>query len=51
MASAFKIADRIAMLNEGHIVYADTVDNIRTTDHPVVRQFIEGRAQGPLNVF
>lgn len=51
MASAFKIADRIAMLHRGRIVYADTVAAVRATAHPAVRQFIEGSAQGPLGVF
>jgi phospholipid/cholesterol/gamma-HCH transport system ATP-binding protein len=51
MASAFKIADRIAMLHEGKIIYSDTVENVKRTDHPVVRQFIEGSAQGPLGAF
>ena len=51
MASAFKIGDRIAMLSRGRIIHADTVDNTRRTDHPAVRQFIEGSAQGPLGLF
>ena len=51
MASAFKIANRVAMLSRGRIIYAGTVDEIRNTDHPMVRQFIEGSAQGPLDVF
>ena len=51
MASAFKIADRIAMLSGGRIIYADSVDHVKHTSHPVVRQFIEGSAQGPLSVF
>lgn len=51
MASAFKIADRIAMLSGGRIIYSDTVENIRRTDHLIVRQFIEGKAHGPLDVF
>ncbi len=51
MASAFKIADRVAMLNRGRIIYAGSVDEIRSTDHPMVRQFIEGSAQGPLGLF
>jgi phospholipid/cholesterol/gamma-HCH transport system ATP-binding protein len=48
LASAFKIADRIAMLNSGKIIYAAGVEATRQTNHPFVRQFIEGRAQGPL---
>lgn len=51
MASAFKIADRVAMLSRGRMIYAGSVDEIRNTDHPMVRQFIEGSAQGPLDVF
>ena len=51
MPSAFKIADRMAMLRRGKIVFAGTVDEIRQTDHPMVRQFIEGQSQGPLGAF
>jgi len=51
MPSAFKIADRMAMLNGGKIVFTGTVDEIRSTDHPMVRQFIEGNSQGPLETF
>ena len=51
MASAFKIADRIAMLSRGRIQFTGTVDEVRTTDHPMVRQFIEGNAHGPLGAF
>jgi len=45
LASAFRIGDRIAMLHEGRIREAGTVDAIRATQDPVVRQFIEGRAR------
>ena len=51
MPSAFKIADRMAMLSQGKIVFTGTVDEVRTTDHPMVRQFIEGNSQGPLGAF
>ena len=51
MPSAFKIADRMAMLSRGRIVFTGTVDEVRTTSHPMVRQFIEGRSQGPLGAF
>jgi len=51
MPSAFKIADRIAMLNQGKIVFSGTVDEVKNTDHPMVRQFIDGSATGPLGVF
>ena len=51
MASAFKVADRMAMLRRGKIVFTGTVDQVRSTDHPMVRQFIEGNSQGPLGAF
>lgn len=50
LASAYKVADRIAMLHEGVVIFHGTPDEIRMTDNPVVRQFIEGRAQGPIVV-
>jgi phospholipid/cholesterol/gamma-HCH transport system ATP-binding protein len=48
MTSAYKIADRIAMLYEGKIIFAGTTEEIRATDQPVVRQFVEGRSSGPI---
>jgi len=51
MPSAFKIADRIAMLNNGKIVFTGTVEEVKNTDHPMVRQFIDGNASGPLEMF
>jgi len=51
MPSAYKIADRIAMLRRGKIVYAGTVDEVKATEHPMVRQFIDGSAHGPLGTF
>lgn len=41
--SAFAIADRIAFLHQGRIRQAGTVEEIRATDDPLVRGFIEGR--------
>lgn len=48
LASAYRVADRIAMLHDGRIIFTGTPDEVRNTDHPVVRQFIEGRAEGPI---
>ncbi|MDD5425497.1 MAG: ABC transporter ATP-binding protein [candidate division Zixibacteria bacterium] len=50
MKSAFKIADRIVMLYEGRIEFDATPDAVRTTDNPVVKQFITGQARGPIQV-
>lgn len=44
MVSAYKVGDRIAMLHEGRIAQVGTVDEIRSTMNPVVRQFILGIA-------
>lgn len=48
MTSAYKIGDRIAMLYEGKIVYDGTPEDVRCCGHPVVQQFVEGRAEGPI---
>lgn len=44
MRSAYRVGTRIAMLHEGKVRQVGTVDEIRNTQDPVVRQFIEGRA-------
>ncbi len=44
MKSAYAVASRIAMLYDGKVRQVGTVDEIRRTDDPVVRDFIEGRA-------
>jgi phospholipid/cholesterol/gamma-HCH transport system ATP-binding protein len=43
MRSAFTVGDRVAMLHEGSIRQVGTVDEIRSSHDPLVRQFIEGR--------
>jgi len=50
MTSAYKIADRIAMLYEGKIVEVGTPDAIKNTKNPVVKQFITGAAVGPITM-
>ena len=50
MVSATKIADRISMLYEGRIIFTGTSEALRATDDPYVRQFVEGRRQGPIKV-
>jgi phospholipid/cholesterol/gamma-HCH transport system ATP-binding protein len=44
MRSAYRVGTRIAMLYDGRVRCVGTVDEIQHTDDPVVRQFIEGRA-------
>ena len=43
MRSAFTVGDRIALLHQGSIRHTGSVDEVRASDDPVVRQFIEGR--------
>lgn len=50
MASARKIADRIAMLYNGKIIWQGPVDQIDCSDNEFVDQFINGRADGPIKM-
>ena len=50
MNSARKIADRIAMLYEGKIIWVGTVEELDKTTNPYVRQFVAGSANGPINI-
>jgi len=48
MVSAYKIADRIAMLYKGKIIAIGTPGEIKNTKDPIVKQFITGAAKGPI---
>ncbi|HUP45861.1 MAG TPA: ABC transporter ATP-binding protein [Thermoanaerobaculia bacterium] len=48
MKVAFKIADRVAMIHRGQIVEQGTPEEFQRSTNPIVQQFIEGRADGPL---
>jgi phospholipid/cholesterol/gamma-HCH transport system ATP-binding protein len=50
MRSAYKIADRIAMLYNGVIIGSGSVDEIKNTSDPVIEQFIKGSALGPIKL-
>ena len=50
MASARKIADRIAMLYNGKIIWSGTVKDMDKSDNPYLQQFINGQSQGPIKV-
>jgi phospholipid/cholesterol/gamma-HCH transport system ATP-binding protein len=50
MASARKIADRIAMLLGGRIVWIGSATEIDCSGNPYVDQFINGRADGPIQM-
>jgi len=50
MASARKIADRVAMLYHGKLVWTGRKDEIDGSGNPYVDQFIHGRAEGPIRM-
>lgn len=48
MSSAYRIADRIAMLYRGTIVGCGTPDEIKNSSNEIVQQFIMGKIDGPI---
>jgi phospholipid/cholesterol/gamma-HCH transport system ATP-binding protein len=50
MASARKIADRVAMLYQGKIIWQGPVAQIDHSGNPYVEQFIHGRGEGPIKL-
>jgi phospholipid/cholesterol/gamma-HCH transport system ATP-binding protein len=50
LTSARKIADRIAMLHKGRIIWQGPTAEIDKTDNPFVDQFVHGRAEGPIEM-
>jgi phospholipid/cholesterol/gamma-HCH transport system ATP-binding protein len=47
IASARRIADEIAMLHDGRIIWRGSPAELDTASDPHVRQFVEGRPDGP----
>jgi phospholipid/cholesterol/gamma-HCH transport system ATP-binding protein len=50
MVSARKIADRIAMLYKGKIIWQGSTTEIDASGNPFVEQFIHGSAEGPIKM-
>jgi len=48
MNSAYQVADSIAMFYRGQVIADGKPEDIRNTQHPVVKQFITGEALGPI---
>ena len=48
MTSVRKIADRVAMLHKGRIIWQGPTAEIDASDNPFVDQFVHGRAEGPI---
>ena len=50
MASAHKIADKMAMIYEGKIIWQGSNYDIENSGNPYVEQFIHGKAEGPIEI-
>lgn len=50
MNSAYKISTRMAMLYQGRVVAIGTPQEIRTTTNPLVKQFVTGSSEGPIQM-
>jgi len=50
LPSIFRISDKIAMIHDGQVLATGTPQEIQASNNPIVRQFIEGRSQGPIEV-
>jgi phospholipid/cholesterol/gamma-HCH transport system ATP-binding protein len=48
MDSAFRIADRMVLLDRGKFIASGTAQEMRDSTDPLVHQFVFGLAQGPL---
>lgn len=49
MNSVFRIADQVVMLHKGKIIAKGSVEEIKNSDNPFVKQFITGSPQGPIH--
>ncbi|MBF0571476.1 MAG: ATP-binding cassette domain-containing protein [Candidatus Omnitrophica bacterium] len=50
MESVFRIADRVAMLYQGRLLQVGTAQEIKDSADPVIRQFIRGDIEGPIQM-
>ena len=48
MASVRKIADEVAMLHEGRIIWRGPIGDIDKSGSPYIDQFVHGKAEGPI---
>jgi phospholipid/cholesterol/gamma-HCH transport system ATP-binding protein len=44
MVSCYHIADRVALLNEGRLHFYGTVEDLKNTRDPIIRDFVDGRS-------
>ncbi len=50
VSNALKLGTLILLLVDGRIIFSGTSVEVKSTDNPYVRQFLEGSAEGPFRV-
>ena len=50
MQSAYKVANRIAMIYDGKIIGTGSPEEIRNSKDPYIRQFVTGSVEGPMPI-
>lgn len=50
MHSAYKVANRIAMIYDGKIIGVGTPDEVKNSPDPIIHQFVTGSVEGPMPV-
>lgn len=50
VSSIFRIADMVTMLHDGEAIISGTPEEVRQSEDPRVKQFVEGRSDGPIEV-
>jgi phospholipid/cholesterol/gamma-HCH transport system ATP-binding protein len=48
MNSAYYVGDRIGLLHDGHLIQVGTPEEIKKSEDPAVKQFINGLSEGPM---
>ena len=51
MTSIRAIADKVAMIHDGHVIWNGPIHDMDRTDNPILDQFVHGYAEGPLTTY
>lgn len=50
LASIFRVSTKVAMLHQGRIMEVGSVEEMKNSQNPYVRQFIDGSTEGPIQL-
>jgi phospholipid/cholesterol/gamma-HCH transport system ATP-binding protein len=50
LPEVFQVSDRVAMILGGEIVIEGTPEDLISSSHPAVQQFLNGRTDGPIKI-